>query len=199
MLIQTTKPQFPHLQQGILAPHRWSRGSLRTPRHGSQQAPSHVLTPGEELQGCSLSKSLKALKGQCCHTHCVLANNKVWTQYLLQFSPPWGNRESTLCLQSLYPVSPHPMPEQGQPWPRPGFPLPIDIPRSLRRFCLVSSNLSEKGSPKHLQRDYRNGTTPLPVCPWHGENWLSAGTNSKAFLFGVCLRFQIIQGLPFFY
>lgn len=88
-----------------LAPHRRSRGSQRTPRDMSPQAPGHVLPPGEELQGCSLSKSLKALKGQRCHTHIVpLPTARCeHSQYLLQFPPPPGNREFTFC---------QPMPEQ---------------------------------------------------------------------------------------
>lgn len=100
MLIQATKPQLPPLPQSNLAPHRGCRGSQRTPRHRAPQAPRHVLTPGEELEGCSLFKNLKALEGQCCHTRIVhLPTTRCErSQYLLHFTPPSGTREFPLFI-----------------------------------------------------------------------------------------------------
>lgn len=84
---------------------------------GLQKDPvsSHIFIQGEELWGCSPSRRLKAHKGQCCHTQTVhlLPKRCEGSQHLLQSAPPWGNIKVTLCLHSLNPVSPHPMPEQG--------------------------------------------------------------------------------------
>lgn len=143
MLLQTTKPQLPHLQQGSQAAFRRSRGSQRTPRHRSPQAPSHVLTPGEELRGCSLSKSLKTLRDNVPHTLCIWqqedvnGHNTFYSSLLqeTQFTLP----AVSLSIHVFYP--PHAR-TGGQPWPQPGFPLPTHIP-SLWRLFLVASNLSD--------------------------------------------------------
>lgn len=166
MLLQTTKPQFPHLQQGSPAALRRSRGSQRTPRHRSPQAPSHVLTPGEELRGCSLSKSLKALRDNVpmltlcpCQQQGVNVHNTFYSSlrkhnshsacslfiHLCLVPTPCQNRGAAMTPTRLSPTNTHP-------------PLTLEL-------CLVASNLSYIRLTKHLQWHYQKWNHPFVTVP----------------------------------
>lgn len=127
------------------------------------------------------------------HSHCALANNNVWTFTIPStvHSPFRKQRIHTLPAVSLSSVTPPHARTGKQLWPRPGFPLPLDIPHSFRRLCLEYSNLSDI---RLTNGTTRNGITPLSLCPWHRENWLTAGTNSKVFCVELDWGFRSFRG-----
>lgn len=114
------------------------------------------------------------------HSHCALANNNVWTFTIPStvHSPFRKQRIHTLPAVSLSSVTPPHARTGKQLWPWPGFPLPLDIPHSFRRLCLVYSNLSDVRLTKAPPTGLPEMESPLCRCALGTEKtgWLQALT-----------------------